>query len=98
MLEEPPRLEGEIVVSIDTARREAADAGWSADDELLLYVVHGALHLAGYCDKDAGGRGRDARRRSGGPRAARRERLAQRSALERDVDVAAHAAEEAPAP
>jgi hypothetical protein len=24
--------------------------GWSAADELLLYVIHGALHLAGYDD------------------------------------------------
>ena len=49
--DEPPRLEGEIVVSVDTARQNAAEAGWSADAELLLYVVHGALHLAGYRDK-----------------------------------------------
>ncbi len=52
VLEEPPRLEGEIVASIDTARTEAAAVGWNAEDELLLYVVHGALHLAGYLDKD----------------------------------------------
>ena len=45
------RLEGEIIVSIDTAAREAAEAGWSTEDELLLYAVHGALHLAGYRDK-----------------------------------------------
>jgi probable rRNA maturation factor len=44
-------LEGEIVVSRDTAERAAAEAGWSTDEELLLYVVHGALHLAGYGDK-----------------------------------------------
>src|SRR5262245_1150736 len=37
----PARLEGEIVVSLDTARRCAAEVGWSAADELLLYVVHG---------------------------------------------------------
>jgi probable rRNA maturation factor len=50
--DDPPRLEGEIVVSIDTARRCAVEAGWAGDEELLLYVIHGALHLAGYCDKD----------------------------------------------
>jgi probable rRNA maturation factor len=50
--DEPPRLEGEIVVSVDTARQNAVEAGWSADDELLLYVIHGTLHLAGYLDKD----------------------------------------------
>jgi probable rRNA maturation factor len=50
--DDPPQLEGEIVVSVDTARQNAAEAGWSADDELLLYVIHGTLHLAGYLDKD----------------------------------------------
>jgi probable rRNA maturation factor len=51
VLEEPPRLAGEIIASIDTARREAADVGWDAADELLLYAVHGALHLVGHRDK-----------------------------------------------
>jgi probable rRNA maturation factor len=50
--EAPPRLEGEIVVSADTAERCASDAGWTSSDELLLYVIHGALHLAGFSDKD----------------------------------------------
>jgi probable rRNA maturation factor len=48
----PPRLEGEVVVSADTAERCAADAGWTPDEELLLYVIHGALHLAGFGDKE----------------------------------------------
>jgi probable rRNA maturation factor len=52
-LSEPPRLEGEIVASIDTAVREAAAAGWSAAEELLLYVVHGALHIVGHDDHDS---------------------------------------------
>jgi probable rRNA maturation factor len=43
-------LEGELVVSTETAVREAAAHGWTADDELLLYVVHGLLHLCGYDD------------------------------------------------
>ncbi|QEG34293.1 rRNA maturation RNase YbeY [Bythopirellula goksoeyrii] len=46
-------LEGELIVSTDTAIREAAEAGWSSQDELLLYAVHGALHLVGYCDKQS---------------------------------------------
>lgn len=49
----PDRLEGEVVVSADTALRTAPSYGWSAADELCLYVVHGALHLAGYRDKTA---------------------------------------------
>jgi len=43
-------LEGEIIVSADTAAECAAPFGWSAEDELLLYVVHGTLHLVGYDD------------------------------------------------
>jgi probable rRNA maturation factor len=48
----PPRIEGEIIVSADTAERCASDAGWTPSDELLLYVIHGALHLAGFRDKE----------------------------------------------
>jgi probable rRNA maturation factor len=44
------RLDGEIIVSADYAADEAVRYGWSADDELLLYAVHGALHLVGYDD------------------------------------------------
>jgi probable rRNA maturation factor len=44
--------EGEIIVSADTASARAAEFGWTADAELLLYVVHGALHLVGYDDKE----------------------------------------------
>jgi probable rRNA maturation factor len=47
-------LEGEIVASADTAAASAAEIGWPAAAEQLLYVVHGALHLAGYRDKSAG--------------------------------------------
>jgi len=43
-------LEGEVIVSAETAARRAPEFGFEADDELLLYVVHGCLHLAGYDD------------------------------------------------
>lgn len=43
-------VEGELVVSADTAMREASDAGWTAFEELLLYIIHGVLHLIGYDD------------------------------------------------
>ena len=52
----PVGIEGEVIVSADTAARQAADAGWTTDQEMLLYVVHGTLHLAGYDDADAEGR------------------------------------------
>jgi probable rRNA maturation factor len=47
----PQKLVGEIVVSAETAERQAPHYGWSPEEELCLYVVHGALHLAGYRDK-----------------------------------------------
>ncbi len=45
-----PHLEGELIVSTETALREAAAHGWSPHDEVLLYLVHGLLHLCGYDD------------------------------------------------
>jgi probable rRNA maturation factor len=45
------RLEGEVILSADTAAAAAAEVGWSAQDEQLLYVIHGMLHLVGYRDK-----------------------------------------------
>jgi probable rRNA maturation factor len=44
------KLEGEIIVSADTAAREAVEHDWATENELLLYVVHGALHLVGLED------------------------------------------------
>ena len=44
-------LDGEVIVSADTAVREAPDFKNSALEELYLYVVHGTLHLVGYRDK-----------------------------------------------
>jgi probable rRNA maturation factor len=44
-------LSGEIVVSVERAAATAPDYGWSTQCELLLYVIHGALHLVGYDDQ-----------------------------------------------
>jgi probable rRNA maturation factor len=46
----PNALEGEVVVSADTARRIAPKYGCAAETELLRYVIHGTLHLVGYDD------------------------------------------------
>jgi probable rRNA maturation factor len=43
-------LEGEIVVSAETAAAAAPGFGLSPGDEVLLYVIHGMLHLVGYDD------------------------------------------------
>jgi probable rRNA maturation factor len=43
-------LDGELVLSADTARRMANDVGWAPQAELLLYAIHGMLHVLGYED------------------------------------------------
>lgn len=46
------RLDGEVIVSADTALREAASRGVPASEEVALYLVHGLLHLCGYDDQN----------------------------------------------
>jgi len=46
----PGYIEGEVVVSADTAIASAPRFKSSAASELLLYVIHGTLHLVGYDD------------------------------------------------
>jgi len=48
---DPPDIEGELIVSIDTADRRARELGWKTIHELLLYTVHGVLHLTGMDDQ-----------------------------------------------
>lgn len=43
-----PGLLGDVVVCPAVAHRQAGDHGRSADGEVDLLVVHGALHLLGY--------------------------------------------------
>lgn len=45
-------LEGEIILSTETALRESQKRNLSLDAELALYAVHGTLHLLGYRDHD----------------------------------------------
>src|SRR6185312_13719886 len=44
-------LEGEVIISADTAAVTAAELGCTPAAEQLLYVIHGMLHLVGYRDK-----------------------------------------------
>ena len=44
---------GEIVVSAETARRQARAFGTTTEDELRLYILHGLLHLCGFDDTSA---------------------------------------------
>lgn len=43
-------LEGEIIISAETAVQIAAEYDWPPVHELSLYLVHGLLHLCGYDD------------------------------------------------
>lgn len=43
-------IEGEIVVSYEYAEEMAAQCGWSTQNELTLYAIHGMLHICGYDD------------------------------------------------
>jgi probable rRNA maturation factor len=43
-------LSGEVIVNAECAERDADRRGHEARDELLLYLVHGLLHLVGYDD------------------------------------------------
>ena len=50
-------LSGEIIVSVETAVDTAGKRNISIEGEIILYIVHGILHLLGYDD----GNKRDAR-------------------------------------
>jgi probable rRNA maturation factor len=44
----PPRLLGDVVISYETARRQAAERGHSTRREMGELLIHGVLHLLGY--------------------------------------------------
>lgn len=43
-------LEGEILVCTQVALERAEEFGWTPAEELLLYIIHGILHLLGWDD------------------------------------------------
>lgn len=48
-----PHLLGDVVISMDTARREAQNAAMSAERRFNELLVHGILHLLGYDHEDS---------------------------------------------
>lgn len=46
---------GDVVISVETAARQADERGLALRDELDLLVAHGVLHLLGYDDETADG-------------------------------------------
>ena len=49
--EEPGAVEGDIFISIDRVKANAAKFRKHFDDELHRVLIHGVLHLLGYPDK-----------------------------------------------
>lgn len=47
----PPEVGGEMYISTDRVRDNAADFGVSFDHELRRVIIHGILHLCGFGDK-----------------------------------------------
>ncbi|MGE5580620.1 MAG: rRNA maturation RNase YbeY [Bacillota bacterium] len=43
-----PEMLGDVIVSLETAARQAEANGKALEDEIALLLVHGALHLLGY--------------------------------------------------
>jgi len=43
-----PELLGDVVISADTAARDAAEAGGEFEKELCFLLLHGILHLVGF--------------------------------------------------
>ncbi|MEA2625473.1 MAG: putative rRNA maturation factor [Candidatus Binatota bacterium] len=39
---------GDVVISLETARRQALENGWTLAEEVDRLLVHGVLHLVGY--------------------------------------------------
>lgn len=50
------RINGDMVISLDTVASNAAGLGVSYESELLRVIIHGVLHLCGINDKGPGER------------------------------------------
>jgi probable rRNA maturation factor len=56
-----PEILGDVVVSLDTASRQAKEAGHDLLQELDLLIIHGVLHLLGYDHEKSAGEERKMR-------------------------------------
>ena len=43
-----PELLGDIVISLETAAREAEECGFTLEQMVDFYLIHGLLHLLGF--------------------------------------------------
>jgi len=44
----PEKIAGDVAISVETARKQAAEQGHALAVELRVLILHGLLHLAGY--------------------------------------------------
>lgn len=54
----PERMLGDVVISVDTARRQAAQYDATLQDELYRLLIHGLLHVLGHDHQEAAERAR----------------------------------------
>jgi probable rRNA maturation factor len=47
-IQQQEKIAGDLAISVDTARKQAAECGHSLRTELKILMLHGLLHLAGY--------------------------------------------------
>jgi probable rRNA maturation factor len=48
-------LSGEVIVCLPEAKRQARQRGSFVENELVLYALHGMLHLSGFDDRTVAG-------------------------------------------
>jgi probable rRNA maturation factor len=48
-------MAGEVIICVPEARRKARQRDSTVEKELLLYALHGMLHLSGFDDRTASG-------------------------------------------
>ncbi|MFZ2087845.1 MAG: rRNA maturation RNase YbeY [Desulfobaccales bacterium] len=44
----PPPVLGEVVISLETTRRQAEENGWPWEELFDFFLIHGILHLVGH--------------------------------------------------
>ena len=47
---------GDVIVSVETARRRVRPGEWGIEDEVLFLLIHGLLHLLGHDHEELGPR------------------------------------------
>lgn len=58
-----PQLLGDVVISVETAHRQAAEKKHSLADEVCVLLIHGILHLLGYDHETPGSQAKTMRKK-----------------------------------